>query len=94
MNIMVTIGYNHYLVQSKKDASTIVIALSGAVRMERKFVGRKEVFYPADRQTEVGMTTVMADQLAMTEPPDHEEKDAPIPQGFPAPPKQLGFKKG
>lgn len=91
MPVVITIGYSHYLVSSKKDAATIVTALAGAIKLDRDYVDRKEVFFPDERQTEIGMRTIMSDQLVRTKPP---EKEDIIEQPAPKVPKQLRFDGG
>jgi len=72
MPTLLRINYNYYLVKNEAAVVAALKALAGAVRMEAKHikVGGKssEVFWPDEHQTNVGMETVLPEQIFRTEP--------------------------
>lgn len=91
MPIVVSIDYQNFLVSSKKDATTIITALAGAIKLDRVHRNHKTIFFPDDRQAEISIQTILPDQLVRSKPP---EEDEPIQQPATRVLKQLGFDGG
>lgn len=45
MPVILSIDYNHYLIASKKDATAIITALAGCIKLDRDYKEHKEVFF-------------------------------------------------
>jgi len=58
MPVIVTIGYQDYLVRKESDAAAVMRAMAGAVRVQRAHRNGKTIYWPENDQHEVGMKTV------------------------------------
>jgi hypothetical protein len=70
MNTILKIGYCHFLVKNPQQAAAAIKALAGMLQMDHKYVGGdlREVFWPKDRQDEIGFLTATPDQILPCEP--------------------------